>query len=466
MFVAAGGLLAGCARYHSQPLSPAQTAARLEARSLDAPGLKHFLELNLHHDLRDWPVKRWDFNTLAFVAYYYHPSLDVARAQWRVSQAEIITAGGRPNPTVSAMPGYSFNAPSGTIPWLPLGTLDIPIETAGKRGHRVTRAKQLSEAARWNIISTAWQVRSNLRRSLLDYSTARRQISLLEQQEASQTQALQLLNQRVAAGALARSEVLPAQIQLAKTRQDLLLTRGRASEARVRLAAALGLPAARLDGFDFEAGDTAVASAASLTGDDARQRALQNRPDILSALSEYAASQSALQLEIARQYPDVHLGNAYQWDQGQHKWQIGLTAEIPVLNQNQGPIAEAQARRTESAARFTALQAKVMSEIDAALAAYRLASDQLKASEALLSTQQQQAQAVETQLNAGAADRLDLLNSRVELGLIELSREESRAKVLESLAALEDALQQPLHSMDSLIPVDAPNKTVKKEKRP
>ena len=41
------GLLAGCTRFQPQPLSPAETAARLDSRSLDNPGLKAFLEKNL-----------------------------------------------------------------------------------------------------------------------------------------------------------------------------------------------------------------------------------------------------------------------------------------------------------------------------------------------------------------------------------------------------------------------------------
>ena len=97
---------------------------------------------------------------------------------------------------------------------------------------------------------------------------------------------------------------------------------------------------------------------------------MQNRPDILASLSEYAAAQSAVQLEIAKQYPDVHLGPGYEYDQGQNKWALGLSVELPVRNRNQGPIAEAQAKREEAAARFIDLQARVIAEIDRALATH------------------------------------------------------------------------------------------------
>ena len=42
-------------------------------------------------------------------------------------------------------------------------TSDLPLETAGKRGHRIEAAGHLSESARLNIATVAWQVRSTLR---------------------------------------------------------------------------------------------------------------------------------------------------------------------------------------------------------------------------------------------------------------------------------------------------------------
>ena len=59
------------------------------------------------------------------------------------------------------------------------------------------------------------------------------------------------------------------------------------------------------------------------------------------ALADYAASQSALQLEIAKQYPDLHLGPGYELDQTDNKWSLGISLDLPILNHNQGPVAEA-----------------------------------------------------------------------------------------------------------------------------
>jgi outer membrane protein TolC len=120
--------------------------------------------------------------------------------------------------------------------------------------------------------------------------------------------------------------------------------------------------------------------------------------------------------------------------------------ELPVLNQNQGPIAEARARRDEFAARFIEVQAKIIGEIDRAGAAYRAAREQLTTTEALLAAAQQQQLSAEAQLNAGAADSLDRLTAEFELGVAVLTKLDGQATLQQSLGALEDALQRPVDS--------------------
>jgi outer membrane protein TolC len=437
--------LAGCIRFHPRPLSPADTAANLENRSLTNPALQTFLETNLHRELTNTQAAAWDFDMLLLAAFYYQPSLEVARAQWRVSQAEIKTAGGRPNPTVSLLPEYDFTPMSGASPWLPAITFDLPLETAGKRRYRVARSQHLSEAARLNIAATAWQVRARLRSSLLDFSAAGYREATLQKQFSAQDQVVNLLQQRLQAGAISSTELAPARLALAKTRLDLIETKRQHAEARAAVAQAIGVPVKALNEIAFAASPLNTLPAGSdLLSADLRPRALRSRTDILASLAEYEASQSALQLEIAKQYPDVHLGTGYQWDQGENKWQLGLTAEIPVLNRNQGPIAEAAARRAEAAARFHALQAKVIADLDRAFESFQAAEKSLAALEQVAAAQQQQLTAVEGQLRAGAADQVDLLNAQIEFGVAALARVDTLIKINQALATLEDAVQRPI----------------------
>jgi outer membrane protein TolC len=172
---------------------------------------------------------------------------------------------------------------------------------------------------------------------------------------------------------------------------------------------------------------------------------------VLAALSDYAASESALQLEIAKQYPDVHLNTGYEYDQGLQKWgTLGFGVDLPLMNRNEGPIAQAEARRKQAAARFEALQAKVIADIDRSLVVYQVAARSRAGAEALLATQRKQQESVEQQLKAGAADRLDVLTSQLELATSELAVEDGQTKLHQALGALEDAVQRPLKAWPDL----------------
>jgi outer membrane protein TolC len=435
--------ITGCAHYTPKPLVPEQTAATLESRALSDPGLRAFIEKSLGHELTDWPLKSWNLELLTWVAFYYSPELDVVRARWSAANAGIITARTRPNPSLTVTPEYATNTSAGVLPWLPMIALDVPIETAGKRSHRVAQAHQLSESARWSIVTTAWEVRRKLTGALLDYTVARNREVLLKRQLDLQAQIVRLEEGELTAGAVAGSDVTVARIHLAKTRLDLEATRAQVAETRARSADALGVPLRALDGAELILGFDPTDGVA-LTSEEARRRALQGRSDVLGALAEYEATQAALQLEIAKQYPDIHLGPGYQWDQGQNDWLIGVTLELPVVNRNQGPIGEAAARRTEAAARFVALQATIIHEIDAATSALKAADESSPAGENLLGAQRQNLEAVEGQLKAGAVGALEVASVRIDAVNAESLAFEASVRRQQAVRALEDAVQRPL----------------------
>src|SRR5262249_43848079 len=102
-------LLVGCAHYHPRPLSPEKTAELFNSRSLTNEGLRTFLQTN--HTTVPGPNDSWDLKQLTLVAFYYQPSLAEARAQLLAAQAAEVTAGERPNPSVSVDPGIDNHLP-------------------------------------------------------------------------------------------------------------------------------------------------------------------------------------------------------------------------------------------------------------------------------------------------------------------------------------------------------------------
>jgi cobalt-zinc-cadmium efflux system outer membrane protein len=442
--------LAGCAHFEPRPLSPAESATQLETRSLTNAALRAYLEDNLHRQFTAWPPENWDFEMLCLAAWYYNPTLEVARAQWAVARGGETTAGQRPNPALTVTPGYNTTT---TIPspWIPQITLDVPIETAGKRRYRRAQATQLSEAARLSVASAAWQVRGAVRTSLLDYSAAGARERLLQAQLGFQQQLVDLLEQQVKAGARPGSDILQFRLALVKAQLDLADAHRVQVESRARLAEAIGVSFTALEGLavapDWERSGT---DSSQLSSADAQRTALHSRTDVLSALAEYAASQSALQLEIAKQYPDVRLSPGYQYDQGDNKWSLGLSVDLPILNQNQGPIAEAKARRHQAAAKFELVQAKVLAEIERAVAGLQVAETNSSGLRALGAEQSRRRDAIAAQVQAGAAERLELVAAQFEYATTELFQLEGALRLQQARAALEDALQRPFELSPSI----------------
>lgn len=438
-------LASGCVHYQPKPLLPAQAMNNLESRTLADVGLRAFIETNAPDVAKEWPRRSWDLAGLTLVAFYYHPSLDLARTQVGVAEAGVITAGGRPNPSVSFAPQYNASALSRITPWTLGFSFDLPIETAGKRGFRMTAAEHLSESARLNLATTAWSVRSNLRASLLDFTAAQQREAFLQKQVSIQEQIVKLLDQQAQAGAIASSELAIFRIALHKARLDLADAQRQQAESRVHVAKALGVSVHALNDaeFSFDLQNDFV-SATNLTSAEIRHQALLGRADILGVLADYAAAQATLQLETAKQYPDVHLNPGYQFDQGDNKWSLRISFELPVLNQNQGLIAEAKARREEAAAKFNALQAKVLAEIESAVEVFRVTEKTSATLRSLAEEQAKRRDSIEAQFRAGAADQLDFLNAQFEFAVAGLAQLDGRVKSQQAIGALEDAVQRPL----------------------
>jgi cobalt-zinc-cadmium efflux system outer membrane protein len=222
-----------------------------------------------------------------------------------------------------------------------------------------------------------------------------------------------------------------------------------AATRRVEVARALGLPVDAIRNLELDRDSLAPAEPA---GDlaEARRAALTHRADLMAALADYAASESRLRLEVAKQYPDLHLGPGYEFDQGQDKWSIGVGLELPLLNQDQGPIAEAEAGRREAAARFEALQARILGEIESAEAAWRAARERMTRVEALQAAARSRLAEADRSFAAGAIGRLDREAAALEAADAALRAVEARTSLRLAAGGLEDALQRPLPELDSM----------------
>ncbi|MHB1872199.1 MAG: TolC family protein [Steroidobacteraceae bacterium] len=436
--------LAACAHFQPRRLAAGSSIAAFESRSLQAPGLRAFLTAN--HLAAPPQGAPWTLKALTLAAFYYQPALAAARARLLSAQAAGITAGERPNPSFSIAPGHDSPVAGAISPWIVPLSFDWPIETDGKRGDRLAEARHLAAAARWALIGTVWQVRSRLRAALLDLYAARRSESLLGQEVATRREVVRLLEGQLKAGNVSSYEVAQARIALQRVDLATQAAAGRVRQARIALASALGVPVRALEDVRFSFADLR-AFPLDLTRPHVRQQALLGRADVRAALERYAASQSALQLQIARQWPDIHIGPGFAWNAqlvGDREWDLRLSLPLPILNHNQGPIAAARAQRALAAADFVTVQSAALTQIDGALAAYESARAELTTAAALRHDLARQLTSVRAEVAAGELQPLARVSARLAYEHGAQDRLKALLGAQRALGRLEGAMQSPL----------------------
>jgi outer membrane protein, heavy metal efflux system len=293
-------------------------------------------------------------------------------------------------------------------------------------------------------------VHSGVRRALLDHLLASRSLELFRSEEQIRTEQVRLLQERFVAGDIPRPELDLARIELSKAHLSISTAEGQVAETKAALAAAMGIPMAGLEGLDFAWSDLdSPPSTQSLSLQDVRRDAVLDRLDIRRALAQYAAAETDLQLEIAKQYPDVQIGPGYTFEEKNSFFTLGLAITLPLFNRNQGPIAEAEARRREAAATFLQKQALVIGDSERALATYSAALNELaEADQSLRQLQDTQLRMTQLAVAIGEEDRLTLNGMQLESAAVARARLDALGRAQVALGDLEDAVQRPLSPND------------------
>ncbi len=441
MVVLVSLLANGCASLPDPPLKPAVSAASLDARSLDNPRLLGFLAASGAPEL---VARRWDLRSLTLAAVYYHPDLEVADARLAVAEAAIRTAKQRANPVFNLTPQFNTSNANPTA-WTIGTAITLLVDLFGKREARTAEARALAEAARFDIGTASWQVRGRVRGALLNLWSAERRATLASERRALQADLTALVERRLAVGEVSALDL--ARERASRDTAMLAFTDASrdVADARVVLATAVGISVHALDGVTLDY-DSLVGAMLPPAPTALRRAALTTRSDIQASLARYGAAQAAVALQQSNQLPSIAIGPGYQYDQGQNKFSLSIQSDLPLFNANGGPIGEAEAKRREAAASFTALQAQIIGEIDRALAAYATASESLAAADRLAAQQAERRARNARVFRAGALDRVALLTGEIEFAGGSASQLQALVAQRLALGQLEDALHVPIFS--------------------
>jgi outer membrane protein TolC len=436
-------LLTACnfIQYQPKAIDTKLSAERIMSKDPSNPEFIQYL-VNSGYKKEQLPLKQWSINELTYCALFFHPSLDVDRAQWRAAEAAVSTASARPVPSINANTANSSRANEAKSPYAFSLSIDIPIETASKREIRIENAQHLSLAAKLQIAQNAWQLRNQVALSLNAYQFNLQQSRLLNIEKIERTEIVAIYQKRLDLGAASNVELSTARLLLQASSAALQANELNHLVLISSLASNLGVSLSKVERMNIVP-DTDSRLMLKLDN-DLQTAAVFNRLDLRIALERYASVEAKLKLEIAKQYPNINISPGYAYEFGDKVWSLGLSGLMSMLNKNKVAINEALALREVEAAKFEALQTKIMSDASVAYAQLMQAQEVLENQKIILKQQQHSTQQMNKRLAAGEIDRLELTFAKLELNAAEKNLALAHYQLKMAEAALENTLQIPL----------------------
>lgn len=439
--------LIGCQfqTYQAKPIDPQKISVAFEQRSTLDQKFQAFL-ITQGYAASDLPLKSWDLKALTLCAHYFHPSLNVARAQWKAAQMAEKSAAEKPFPTINTNFSRSNQANEDIHPFAYQFSIDIPIETHNKRQIQIEGFSHLSEIAKLEIAQTAWQLRHHIASTLNEMRWHAAQQRLFANEVALKESILAMLEKRMQHGLASSVEINQAKLQLHASQMALENLTSQKIATQSQLAQHLGLPLVIVSQMtiQLESPEKETTVETIVETRDIQKTALLNRLDARIALAQYALAENKLKLEIAKQYPDLTISPGLAYEFGDTIWSLGFSGLMNLLQKNKMAIAEAEQLREVEVAKFEALQASIIGEANLANAQFLEQQTLLAQKNRQRALQQQNFAKINAQFDAGEIDRLTLNYAKLALENMQKDIALTEYQLKKANILLENTLQIPL----------------------
>ncbi len=277
------------------------------------------------------------------LALLHHPDLAVFAQDIRIAEARRIQAGFGINPAlhlrVEDVTGSGdFSGGESAETTLEVGQI---LELGGKRPARTRAALRGRELAEWDYAAQRLEVATKTTQAFVALLGTQRRLRLARETLALAEKFAPLAKERVEAGRASPLEVSRANLARASARIAVEQERGQLAVARKRLSAQWASTSPR---FSEAVGDLEILHE-ELPLLPAATGQLQNNPRLARGATEDAQRAAQLASERAKVWPDLTLnGGVRRFEQsGDTTAVFGFSLPLPLVNRNQGGIAEAQA---------------------------------------------------------------------------------------------------------------------------
>lgn len=447
---------AGCARYQARPLDREATLEELRATRLEGMVVKRSAL-----DQRGLAMPQLDLadglseEEVVSIALTLNPDLKAKRLEIGEAQSLLVAAGIWPNPELGVSVGHGIGGASGYTVGM---DLLFELLRPNERSARKQAAQAQVDAKRAEVAAEEFRLATEARTGLLNVLAAEASVSQLTQATTLRQRVADLLRERREAGDVTELERSAAEMELGQVQRELREARREVANARRDLNRLMGLPPDYVLQLTDAGKPLEIRTAYSLASEDLERRMLTGRFELRAREADYQRTEQELRLAMLRQYPRVSLGPTFERElEGDKSLGLGASIELPLLDRNQGEIAEKQAQRDQLRQAYTAALHQLRAECAAAYAGLRQAEEELAAQEKdLLPLVRRNEELFEGAFRAGEVPVLDWITAQERT--LEARREYLKAAIeyRKAVIALEGALGLPLNRPIAPAPASQP----------
>ena len=313
------------------------------------------------------PAVRITLDDAIRLALENSPAMRAARTQIAQSQAEEITAGLRPNPSLS---WDSQFIPIFTPSQFSSDTLnnfqqfDVGVgylfERGGKRQARSRAAQDQTAVTRSQIADAERALRFNVAQQYINALLAQSTLRFAQESLDSFNETVRISQERYRAGDISEADLLKIKLQTLQFQTDVSSARVALIQAMASLRQLVGyesLPAQfQLAGdLEYRAFDSRI--------EDLQAAALRQRPDVVAARQGVTAAQSQITLAKANGKQDLDTSLSYSHVGGISSTSIFFGIPLPIFDRNQGEIARTRSALLQSQFTQKATEEQAMTEV-------------------------------------------------------------------------------------------------------
>lgn len=354
-----------------------------------------------------------------------NPDVAAARANVRVAEAGIQTAGQLANPTVSG----SYGPDTPTF----IGTVDVKLPVLGQRGTAVAAAERERDQARAEVATKELGVRAAVRRAYFALAAAQTQAQFAAEGTKLARELEELSTKKFETGSAPRLEVEQAQVTRRQAEQDQLDREAAVSSAQVELAKLLGLEA------ELQAQDSLLPVPEAPPLAQLVERAGKHpEVQVLRRQQDAALARAQRERAAVRPVPDLNVAFQRGGDGTGQRYTLGF--ELPIFNWNGGRIGAEEAQAQSASAQAAAAEARLRNELRAARARWETATRRARAyAEELVPASLRLLAMARTGYELGRAPLVSVLQAQGEVTAARVKGVDAANEAQKAFADLEEA---------------------------